>query len=91
MQLKRYKYFARAVDSRLYLSCLVPPKLSMLWSQQKLYFVVIFHFFSQFKYLSNELEQFYSSSSLSSEKTFFRVQNRVRQNDLSSSSSKPWS
>ena len=33
-------------------------------------------FFQQFKYLSNELEQFYSSSSssLSSEKVFFRVQ-----------------
>ena len=34
----------------------------------KLCFVAIFHFFSQFKYLSNELEQFYASSSSSSEK-----------------------
>ena len=35
----------------------------------KLYFVVIFYFFLQFKYLSNKLEQFYASSS--SEKIFF--------------------
>jgi len=33
MQLKRQKYFAHAVGSRLYLSCLVPSKLSVLWSQ----------------------------------------------------------
>ena len=46
--IKKIKYFARAVGSRLYLSCLVPSKLSVLWSQlnNKLYFVVIFYFFS---------------------------------------------
>ena len=41
----------------------------------------MFFSFQQFKYLSNELEQFYSSSSSSSEKVFFQVQVRVRQND----------
>ena len=63
----------------------------------KLYFVVMFFSFQQFKHLSNELEleQFYSSSSSSSKKIFFRVQVRVRQNDRilsspsSSSSSQP--
>ena len=33
------------------------------------------------KFLFDELEQFYSSSSSSSEKLFFRVQVRVRQNN----------
>ena len=42
--------------------------------------------FQQFKRRSNELEQFYSSSSSSSEKNFFRVQ--VRQNDRVLSSSR---
>ena len=43
------------------------------------------------KFLFNELEQFYSSSSSNSEKLFFRVQVRVRQNNrvFSSSSSQP--
>ena len=49
--------------------------------------------FSVLKFLFGELEQFYSSSSSSSEKLFFRVQVRVRQNNRvfssSSSSSKP--
>ena len=73
--IKKIKYFARAVGSRLCLSCLVPSKLSVLWSQlnSKLYFVMIFYF-QQFKYLSNDLEQFYSSS----EKIFFRVRQKVR-------------
>ena len=62
----------------------------------KLYFVVMFFSFQQFKYLSNELEleQFYSSSSSSSEKIFFRVQVQVRvlssSSSSSSSSSQPW-
>ena len=44
------------------------------------------------KFLFNELEQFHSSSSssLSSEKLFFRVQVQVRQNNRVFSSSQPW-
>ena len=46
----------------------------------------------KFLFSELELEQFYSSSRSSSEKLFFRVQVRVRQNNrvFSSSSLQPW-
>ena len=74
---KKMKIFCScsAVGSRLNLNCLVTSKLSVLWSQlnNKLYSIFrsdIFFSFKQIKYLSNKLEQFYSSSG----KIFFRVQ-----------------
>ena len=73
--IKKIKVFRSCSSLKTYLSCVVLPKLSAFWSQlnNELYFVVIFYsiFFQQFKYLSNDLEQFYSSSSSSSEKIFF--------------------